>query len=381
MRVGSMLLCVCIAVGVVAGVALAARPTSTQEQQIRAFKDLLEKHKALMEAKEYDQAADVGKKMTELLPGVPLGHYNLACALARAGKKDEAIAALTKAVERGYDKPTYMMQDEDLASIREDPRMADLAKEAQANESAKGAPYEKGEEVAGTKTVEGNPPEGLRWRLRMSPDATKEKPNRLIVWLHPDGLSLNPVIEAMAPRFLKQGYALLVFTHKAWAAWTGDDKARLLKTLEDVAKVEGVDVTHPILLGVSAGGQAAFELWSQGATTYGGLALAASCPEVWVKGVKMGPLPLPKEEVAKAVPIFALVGQKDAMARSWQKLEPTLRQLGVPLVLRYVPEKGHEWLFDEAHLVELDAWLAKVAAGERPSDPVPAPAAVEGATP
>ena len=48
-------------------------------------------------------------------------HYNLACAKARAGRADEAIADLRRAVELQPSFARYAQADEDLASIRGDP--------------------------------------------------------------------------------------------------------------------------------------------------------------------------------------------------------------------------------------------------------------------
>lgn len=362
-------------------------------QRVKEFGSLLEQHKAFMGEKKYEEAVAVGTRMTAVLPGEPVGHYNLACSLARAGKADEAVASLARAVSLGYDKPAHMAEDEDLAPVREDKRFGALLEDAKLNERAGGVPYEKGEEVAGTKTVEGFAEGGFRWRLRMSPDATKEKPNRLVVWLHPIGASMNGIVEPLAPRFVKNGFALLVFTQKPWKPWTADDMARVGKSIADAGKVEGVDAARPILMGASVGGQMAFELWIRAPAAYGGLIVNAAFPARVVSGVRMGPLPLPEGDVAKAVPIFALVGQKDSGVRIWQEAEPALRQAGVPLTLRYVPGKAHVWLFDDAYLAELEKWLAEVAAGKAPADPAPPPKApaespapakapaAEGATP
>ena len=48
-------------------------------------------------------------------------HYNLACAKARAGRADEAIADLRRAVELQPSFARYAQADDDLASIRDDP--------------------------------------------------------------------------------------------------------------------------------------------------------------------------------------------------------------------------------------------------------------------
>src|SRR5262245_57312708 len=48
--------------------------------------------------------------------------YNAACALARAGRKDEAFKWLDKAYEVGFDLDEYLDRDSDLRSLRSDPR-------------------------------------------------------------------------------------------------------------------------------------------------------------------------------------------------------------------------------------------------------------------
>lgn len=384
MRLGSVLGCALAGLVAVAGPAFAGTPEKSEDsaaaggapamslsQRIKEFSRLLDEHKSLMAEKKYAEAAVVSAGMVAVLPPESLGHYNHACSLARLGKPEEAFAELARAVELGYAKPTLMTQDEDVASLRDDKRFAALVEDAKLNERADGAPYEKGDDIPGVKTLEGFPDGGLRWRLRMSPDATKEKPERLIVWLHPIAASLNRVIEGLAPRFIKQGFAVVVFTHKPWKPWTTDDVPRIAKALEDVAKTDGLDAARPILMGASLGGQMAFNLWSANAEAYGGLIVNAAFPARVVSGVQLGVLPLPPDDVAKTVPIFALVGLKDGGVRIWQKSEPTLRQAGVPLTLRYIPGKAHVWLFDDARLAELDKWLAQVAAGKLPADPPP----------
>ena len=48
--------------------------------------------------------------------------YNLACAHARAGRADVALDHLRRAIELQESFATYAGSDEDLASIRDDPR-------------------------------------------------------------------------------------------------------------------------------------------------------------------------------------------------------------------------------------------------------------------
>lgn len=52
--------------------------------------------------------------------------YNAACALARAGRRDEAFRWLETAYQAGFSLENYLDDDDDLRSLRSDPRFADL---------------------------------------------------------------------------------------------------------------------------------------------------------------------------------------------------------------------------------------------------------------
>lgn len=56
----------------------------------------------------------------------PIWYYNYACALARMGKRDEAIRALEQAVVSGYNEVEHANDDKDMDSLRDDPRFKKL---------------------------------------------------------------------------------------------------------------------------------------------------------------------------------------------------------------------------------------------------------------
>jgi tetratricopeptide (TPR) repeat protein len=68
-----------------------------------------------------ERAAELDAKVVELLPKDCLARYNLACSLARAGRPDEAIDSLSKAILLGYDDLAHMDVDPDLDSLRDLP--------------------------------------------------------------------------------------------------------------------------------------------------------------------------------------------------------------------------------------------------------------------
>lgn len=67
------------------------------------------------------RAVDLDRRLVGLLPDDFLARYNLACSLARAGRADEAIDALSRAILLGYDDLDHMESDPDLESIRRHP--------------------------------------------------------------------------------------------------------------------------------------------------------------------------------------------------------------------------------------------------------------------
>ena len=73
-----------------------------------------------------DRAAELDAKVVELLPDYCLARYNLACSLARAGRPDEAIDSLSKAILLGYDDLAHVDVDPDLDSLRDLPEFRAL---------------------------------------------------------------------------------------------------------------------------------------------------------------------------------------------------------------------------------------------------------------
>jgi predicted Zn-dependent protease len=63
----------------------------------------------------------------EASPGTPYLWYNLACARARSGSRSSALDALEEALALGFGNRELMVSDEDLESLRDEPRFRALA--------------------------------------------------------------------------------------------------------------------------------------------------------------------------------------------------------------------------------------------------------------
>ncbi|MCA8949002.1 MAG: DJ-1/PfpI family protein [Planctomycetes bacterium] len=78
---------------------------------------------ALHVAGELEAALAAHRRATEL-GFSPISAYNVACALALLGRRDEAFTALEAAVDKGFVNHEHAGHDADLASLRDDPRFA-----------------------------------------------------------------------------------------------------------------------------------------------------------------------------------------------------------------------------------------------------------------
>lgn len=74
------------------------------------------------------------QKLVQAFPGQPDVWYNLACSHALLGQIDDAFTALRAAIDRGYGNVEWIQEDEDLRSIRNDPRFQQLLEQMEPNE-------------------------------------------------------------------------------------------------------------------------------------------------------------------------------------------------------------------------------------------------------
>lgn len=337
------------------------RPADLRSDVQRAFAE-----------KDYGKALAACEAMTNAFPKQPEAFYNLGCALARLQRGGEAIGAISNALDLGFADPEWLKTDDDLASIRAGGAFEALVTRARRNEL--NAPFEKGAVMKGVRTVEAFPEGGLRYRLRMSETATTNKPDRLIVWLHPSGGSMNGTVEAMAPGFIAKGFALLVPTRKSWAAWFEADGRRLLRgTLPDVARIGGIDARRPILMGFSAGGQLALFLWREDPLAFGGLVIDEAYPVDLgdaARSDRLALMALPEDKDFSGTPLFVIVGddgRKSTARKLWEQAKSEWPSR-VPLTLHVMRGRGHEWLFGREQTDLLHAWLSEIAGpkGDRP---------------
>jgi beta-lactamase regulating signal transducer with metallopeptidase domain/tetratricopeptide (TPR) repeat protein len=86
-------------------------------------KQLLNAGRFDLSARAFQNAADQGYRVGTSL-------YNEACALSRAGQTRAALDLLEKSLDAGFDQPDIFSKDDDLDSVRDDPRFAAIQREA-----------------------------------------------------------------------------------------------------------------------------------------------------------------------------------------------------------------------------------------------------------
>jgi predicted Zn-dependent protease len=74
----------------------------------------------------YEDGLKIDLGLSALCPREPLVWYNLACSYAMTARADEALSALSRAVDLGYRDVVWIREDSDLASIRKDSRFKAL---------------------------------------------------------------------------------------------------------------------------------------------------------------------------------------------------------------------------------------------------------------
>lgn len=87
---------------------------------------------ALTRLGRYREGLEVDHRLVRCEPENPTVHYNLACSLCLCGQRAEALDALERSVELGYDDAAHLVADDDLAALRDEPRFAALVERLRA---------------------------------------------------------------------------------------------------------------------------------------------------------------------------------------------------------------------------------------------------------
>ena len=72
------------------------------------------------------EGLQVDERLSRLCSEDPVVWYNLACSFALSERKEDALDALARALELGYDDYEWMKKDTDLSSLHGEPRFESM---------------------------------------------------------------------------------------------------------------------------------------------------------------------------------------------------------------------------------------------------------------
>ncbi len=81
---------------------------------------------SLYSAGQHQAALDRALKILQLTPLEPAVHYNAACLLTLVGRPQEGLKSLDRAVQLGFRDSNQILNDKDLAVLREDPQFEEI---------------------------------------------------------------------------------------------------------------------------------------------------------------------------------------------------------------------------------------------------------------
>ena len=76
-----------------------------------------------------DEGLKMDRKLVRLEAKNPIAHYNLACSLALKERKSDAVVALRKAIDLGYEDYKWLKEDPDLKILHTYPPFKELLTE------------------------------------------------------------------------------------------------------------------------------------------------------------------------------------------------------------------------------------------------------------
>ncbi len=75
---------------------------------------------------DYSEGLRIDERLSHLCSEDPLVWYNFGCSLALVQRTEDALEALSRALELGYDDYEWMKKDSDLTTLRGDPRFESM---------------------------------------------------------------------------------------------------------------------------------------------------------------------------------------------------------------------------------------------------------------
>jgi len=283
------------------------------------------------EKEDWPKAVQLGKKLVELQPKNHVAPYNLACAYARNGQVEEALIWLERSAAEGFSNPEGVLEDEDLASLRQEARFARAVKQIQANYDRARALF--AEIAEGSEALIVAPP---------LDEGREGEALPVLLLLHGYGDSTESFLRYFEDFGRREGL-LLVGVRSVVPApgnppgqrfeWANpvDTQLQIRSALAQASARHRLDESRIYLLGFSQGGRMALEAATVEDAPYRGVVAVGSRVRSDLQEALPGDAP----------PMTLMVGGEDGPALSVRRGAKALKKAGHRVDFRLYPGVGH----------------------------------------
>lgn len=268
---------------------------------MRELQELVKKAQVASESQNYAEAISLLERVLKKIPNNPILEYNLACAYAQSGKKDEALAHLEKAVSFGFIDTDHIDNDQDLASIKESPKYAAI--------------LEKAKKACEThKKLVANVPDP-KSIFHQAEGIKKGQKSPLLIFLHGMGSSPKEFESTVLPLVKSRQYSVLLpcgsvkmgMRPDGKPAYNWDANRDIAKIVEEIKNLEAIQPGQVYLAGFSAGASMCYFVALKEPERFAGvIAFSGALQKEFVPGGD-------GEPANKKVPMFIVHGKQDAM--------------------------------------------------------------------
>lgn len=354
--------------GLVPALLSTAPALAQDEPPEKKYDDLMREMYRLYEAKEYKDALRVAQEIHKLRPDDNRAMYNLACLHCLCGDHDEALSWLEKCVEAGFNDLKLLLEDSDLAAIRETERYQRVVakmrgedkkeepkpvatedtqaarREARRPAERSAAETEKKAEAAATATkskliVKSD----YTVSVAENHDAARAAP--LIVALHGSRSNMRKFAETWANAAAARGAVLLVpqgerhvtASEYDWRPGGGSEQ-RVLEAIDAVMKDYRIDEDRVVLVGFCRGAEVAYRLLAENPKKFRGLIVTAGIFDQKLRSTI-------EEKRCEGRRIFIMAGTEDNQwVRQTSRLAlDVFRAAGATVKLKELPRTGHAY--------------------------------------
>lgn len=320
------------AVLVLFGFLSAAASLSAQVRDEGQIRQTATAFREALGSEDWPRAIELGRKLVELSPTNHVHPYNLACVYALAGDREEALAWLERAAGEGFSNPEGMAADEDLRSLRQEPRFAAALERVRENHETARKLFRQLAE--GSEAVIYGPEDG--------PEGGKAEPRLpVLVVLHGYGHSTDRFAESFEALARRNDLIVIaprsvIPTPNGGYEWgTGEDTLyQVQNALKQAEQTFSLDHQRLYLLGFSQGGHMAQEILAGGQLSFQGtILIGARIQKPFADGDPPDGTP----------PLFLMAGREEPAADSNRAAAKALKKAGHPVQVRIYPGVGHSF--------------------------------------